>query len=51
MENIENQIMMLKSRALVEKTLKELPFEIEYYFKTIRNGLPIYPEYSGKNYF
>jgi tyrosine-protein kinase Etk/Wzc len=44
MKNLENQILILKSRALTEATLKELPFEIEYYFKTIRNRLPIYPE-------
>ena len=44
MKNLQNQIMILKSRALTEATLKELPFEIEYYFKTIRNKLPIYPE-------
>ena len=44
MQNLENQIMILKSRELIEETLKELPFGIEYYFKTIRNKLPIYPE-------
>lgn len=44
MKNLENQIMILKSRALTERTLKELPFEIEFYFKTLRNSLPIYPE-------
>ena len=44
MKNLENQIMIIKSRALTESTLKELPFEVEYYFKTIRNKLPIYPE-------
>lgn len=44
MKSIENQVMVMKSRALTETTLKELPFEIEYYFKTIRNQLPIYPE-------
>jgi tyrosine-protein kinase Etk/Wzc len=44
MKNLENQIMVLRSRALVEKTLKELPFEVDYYFKTFRNLLPIYPE-------
>jgi len=44
MKNLENQIMVLKSRALTEKTLRELPFEIEFYLKTIRNKLPIYPE-------
>ncbi len=44
MQNMENQIMMLRSRALTERTLKELPFEVEYYFKTVRNNLPIYPD-------
>ena len=44
MQNIENQIIILKSRALIERTLKELPFEIEYTYKTIRNQLPLYPE-------
>ncbi len=44
MRNLQNQIMILRSRALTERTLKELPFEVEYYFKTIRNQLPIYPE-------
>jgi len=44
MKNLENQIMVLKSRALTESTLKELPFEVEFYFKTLRNQLPIYPE-------
>lgn len=44
MKNLQNQIMILKSRALTENTLKQLPFEVEYYFKTIRNHLPIYPE-------
>ena len=44
MRNLENQIMILKSRELVESTLRELPFEMEFYFKTIKNRLPIYPE-------
>ena len=44
MKNIQNQIMLLKSRALTEITLNELPFEIEFYFKTLRNRLPIYPD-------
>lgn len=44
MKNMHNQIMILRSRALVEKTLKELPFETEFYSKTIRNNLPLYPE-------
>jgi len=44
MKNIQNQIMLLKSRALTEKTLNELSYEIEFYYRTIRNRLPIYPE-------
>ncbi len=42
--NIQNQIMVLKSRTLTERTLELLPFEIEFYFKTLRNKLPIYPD-------
>ncbi|HQG63825.1 MAG TPA: polysaccharide biosynthesis tyrosine autokinase [Bacteroidales bacterium] len=44
MKNLENQIMVIKSRALTEKTLEQLPFEIDYYIKTFRNSLPIYPD-------
>ncbi|MBN1182832.1 MAG: polysaccharide biosynthesis tyrosine autokinase [Bacteroidales bacterium] len=44
MRNVQNQIMILKSIALTESTLKELSFEIEYYLRTIRNILPLYPE-------
>lgn len=44
MKNLENQIMILHSRALIEKTLNELPFEIEYFLKTVRNRLPLYPD-------
>ncbi len=44
MRNLQNQIMIIKSRYLTEKTLTALDFEIEYYIKTIRNKLPIYPE-------
>ncbi len=44
MRNLDNQIQIMRSGSLVEHTLKELPFETEYYFKTIRNRLPIYPE-------
>jgi len=44
MKNLHNQIMILKSRALTEMTLKSLPFEVEYYVKTLRNKLPIYPD-------
>ncbi|MBE0674027.1 MAG: polysaccharide biosynthesis tyrosine autokinase [Bacteroidales bacterium] len=44
MKNLQNQIMIIQSRGLTERTLEKLSFETEYYFKTIRNRLPIYPE-------
>lgn len=44
LRNLQNQIMIIKSRDLTEKTLTALDFEVEYYIKTIRNKLPIYPE-------
>jgi tyrosine-protein kinase Etk/Wzc len=44
MRNLDNQIKILSSRTLTEKALEALPYEIEYYFKTFRNTIPIYPE-------
>lgn len=44
MRNLENQILILKSVALVESTIKQLPFQTEFYFKTTRSKLPVYPE-------
>jgi capsular exopolysaccharide synthesis family protein len=44
LRKMDNQIMILSSRALTERALKELPFQIEYYYKTVRNSIPIYPE-------
>lgn len=44
MKNLQNQMMILKSRDLTEETLKTLPYEIDYYYKTLRNNLPIYPD-------
>ena len=44
MQNLENQMMIIKSRDLVEQTLEELPFDVDFYFKTFRNNLSIYPE-------
>ena len=44
MQNLQNQKMILKSKELIEKTLNKLPFEVEYYFKTFRNKLPVFPE-------
>lgn len=55
MRNLENQIKIITSRELTERAVRGLGFEIEYYFKTIRNQIPLYPDvpieikYSGKN--
>ena len=43
-KNLQNQIMILRSGALIERTLNELPFEISYYFKSMRKSVPVYPE-------
>jgi tyrosine-protein kinase Etk/Wzc len=44
MRNMENQIMILTSKEMTERALKELPFEIEFYYKTVQNQIPIYPK-------
>ena len=43
-QNINNQIMVLSSIQLTERALDELPFDIDIYFRTLRNKLPVYPE-------
>lgn len=43
MSNLQNQIMILKSLSLTESTLKELPFEIDFYTKGLRNRISLYP--------
>lgn len=42
-QNIQNQILVLSSRAMTERTLEKLPFETEIYYHSLRNKLPIYP--------
>lgn len=55
MRNLENQIKIITSRELTERAVRGLGFEIEYYFKTVRNKIPLYPDipieikYNGKN--
>ncbi|SMO49903.1 capsular exopolysaccharide family [Saccharicrinis carchari] len=55
MRNLENQIKIITSRELTERAVRGLGFEIEYYYKTVRNQIPLYPDipieikYSGKN--
>jgi capsular exopolysaccharide synthesis family protein len=48
MKNLENQMMILRSRDLTKSTLETLPFEMDFYYKTLRNNLPIYPEVPVK---
>ena len=44
MRNLDNQIMILTSKSLTDRALEELKFETEFFYKTFRNRLPIYPE-------
>jgi tyrosine-protein kinase Etk/Wzc len=48
MRNLDNQINILTSKSLTEKALMSLPFENEFYYKTFRNSLPLYPEVPVK---
>ncbi|GAF03236.1 GumC family protein [Saccharicrinis fermentans] len=55
MRNLENQIKILASRELTERALKRLRFEEDFYYKTVRNDISLYPNspiklvYEGKN--
>lgn len=44
MTNLENQMRILSSRSVTERALQDLPFEIEFFRRTTRNLLPLYPE-------
>lgn len=48
MNNLENQIILLKSRSLTERVLNSLPFEMEFYYKTTNNQIPVYPDIPVK---
>lgn len=48
MTNIDNQIRILSSRAIVAEVLRRLPVTIEFYHRTSRNQIPIYPEVPVK---
>lgn len=43
MNHIEDQIAVLKSLALIERSLKDLAFDIEFYTKGLRNEVSLYP--------
>jgi capsular exopolysaccharide synthesis family protein len=44
MQNLDNQLLILTSRRTIEKTLAELPFDNEYYYRGKINKMPLYPE-------
>lgn len=48
MKNLDNQIMVLSSKTLIEKTLDELPFDVEYYSRGLFNQIPLYPDHPIK---
>lgn len=43
-KNLDNQIMILSSRTLINRTLEELDFDIEYYRKELFNTISYYPD-------
>ena len=43
-KNLDNQIMVLSSRTLIERTLDELVFDIEYYHRGLFNKIALYPD-------
>ncbi len=48
MSGIDNQLNILESRALTKRVIEELDLEIEYYFKTTKNSIPLYPSSPAK---
>jgi capsular exopolysaccharide synthesis family protein len=54
MQNLDNQINILTSRSLIDQTLNDLSFDIDYYQKGLINKISLYPEspiqvYAGIN--
>jgi capsular exopolysaccharide synthesis family protein len=43
-QNLDNQIMVLSSKTLIGRTLDELPFYIEYYYRRLNNKVTLYPK-------
>lgn len=44
MQNLDNQLLILTSRSTIGKTLEQLPFDNEYYFRGRLNKMPLYPD-------
>ena len=49
-QNLDNQLLILSSRSIVDETLNELPFDIEYYQRRGVNKVASYPESPIKIY-
>lgn len=43
-KNLDNQMMILSSRALIGRTLDELPFYTEWYDRGLFNSIALYPD-------
>jgi capsular exopolysaccharide synthesis family protein len=43
-QNLDNQIMVLSSKTLIGRTLDELPFYTEYYYRKLNYKVTLYPE-------
>ncbi len=43
-QNLNNQLHILSSRSIIDQTLNELPFNIEYYHRGLVNKVALYPE-------
>jgi capsular exopolysaccharide synthesis family protein len=43
-QNLDNQIAVLSSKTLIGRTLDELPFYIEYYYRKLYNKVSLYPD-------
>jgi capsular exopolysaccharide synthesis family protein len=44
MQNLDNQLHILTSRSIIDQTLNDLPFDVEYYRKKLMNDVALYPE-------
>ncbi len=42
--NLDNQIMILRSRMLINRTLDEMDYDIEYYYKSLFKKITLFPD-------
>ncbi len=43
-QNLDNQLLILSSRSIIDQTINELPFDIEYYHRGMFKKVALYPE-------